>query len=525
MQFHPSAHRYSTFLLMLSLALAMGGCKSAERRAADQIARAQYAATNGDLVTAAVSLRKALLLRDDNPDAWAMLGQIEQQRERLGDAFNAFQRSDELKPSDPAILRALCYTGYVVGAATEASDAADRLLAISPGDSSALSVKALLALDQRDTKTAAQSIDAILRTSLQDETGIMLKARAAAIDKDVPGALKLVNEASAKSARPDGLQVLALQLYRLSGDVDGLRKTFPIVLSLTPESPDLHADYANFLFKTGETRKATRLLFDAMLKAPRDGQFLNWAFAILDTYASAGAPLFDDRVYSAPPSLLRTFAARYLVDHGAAADALRLVSANKPIDPADRGIYARALLGLGRGAEARQTVAALLNKQGSQDADALVVRAYLDLADGRSDRAVIDAQAAVVSDGGSVAARIALARAFEARKNEALARSTLVDAANDLPHSRTILAALLDFLQKKGDMDGQLGAIRTFADANSGDPRGWKMLEAICAKQHNSACVATAQDKARDAASDFYAPNPNRPNRERGLFSPIKRPT
>ena len=489
------------------------------------MALAQYAATNGDLTTAAISLRKALTLRDDNADTWAMLGQVEQQRERLGEAYMAFQRADELKPGDPAILRAVCYTGYVVGAAREAGDAADRLLAISPGDTNALSVKALLALDQRDTKTAAQFIDAILRVSPQDETGTLLKGRALAIDANVPGALALVNDGIARSAKSGGLQVLALQLYRLAGDVEGLRKTYPAVLALTPTNADLHADYANFLFKTGETQKAATLLFDAMIQEQRNGPFLGWAFQLLDTFTPrGGAPLFDQRLFKAPPSLLRTFAARYLVDHGASATAIKLVASSKGVDPADLGIYARALVGVGRTQEARTVVNDVLSTTGAKDADALVARSTFALADRHFDQAVIDAQTAVVSDATSIGARLALARAFEARNGVALARGALVSAANDLPHSTMILSALLDFLQKKGDTDAMVGAIRTFADGNSNDPRGWKMLEAVCAKQGNSACVETARTNGKVALTNFYMPNPNRPSLDRGLFSPIKRP-
>ena len=511
--------------LAVFLALTVVGCKSAERRAADAMALAQYQASAGDFNNAAVNLRRSLELRDDNADGWTMLGQVEQQRERVGEAFQAYQRADELKPGDVSVLRALCYTGYIVGAARDSEDAADRLLAVSPADPNGLSVKALLALDQRDTATALRYADAILAVTPGDEAAIMLKARSEAVKGDIASALTLVNDAIGKSKNPGGLQVLALQLYRLSGDVEGLRKTYPATLAISSGNSDLSADYANFLFKTGDTKKASKVLFDAMIKEQRTGPYLVWAFQLLETYAPRGAaPLFDPRIYNLPPSLLRTFSARYLLDRGAAADAIRLVAPAKGIDPADLGIYARALLATGRVSEAQKIVDDVLQKSSANDVDALITRSTIARSAGRLDRAVIDAQAAVVSDATSVAARIALVRAFTAQKKDALARDALVDAANDLPHSTVILSALLDFLQEKGDTDAMTGAIRTFADGNIGDPRGWNMLESICAKQHNSACVETARAKGKAALTDFYLPNPNRPNRERGLFSPIKRP-
>ena len=527
MQPHKIQRLFFGYVLPLFLGLSIAACGSSRQRANDAYGLAQQNIAAGNIVGAGFELRRAVQIRDDIPDIWLLLGQVEQRLGNLREAYLAFDRADELRPGDPDTLRALSYTGYVVGASRQAADAADRLLNLAPGDSNGLIIKGLLALDDGDTASALKEAEAILKPDATNETGILLKARAMTVAGDAKGAQDLIEETIARApGEHGGLRALALQIHRVDGNVEGLRATFPALLKANPDNDDLYIDYANFLYKTGDTAAARRILTDGLLKEARNGSYIAWAFSVFDRYEPADKlPILDPRIAKAPASILRTTAARYLLERGDAIGAAALVAPQGIVDSGDRGIYAAAIDQLGKHAEAKAIVDDLLAKPDNQDADALVLRARWALAERNFDRAITDSQAAVVADPSNVGARLMLARAYNESGAVPRARQVLVTAANDLPKSHIIARALLDFLQKTGDKGALLGAIRAFADANPSDPGAWTMLANVCAEQGNTACVASARAQAQDALTNYDLPNPDRPNLQRGLFSPLKRKT
>jgi predicted Zn-dependent protease len=518
---------WTGFVPALFLGISLSACESSQKKASDAAMLAQQQAEAGDFIGAGQNLRRAVQLRDDDSAIWLLLGQVEQRNGHLPEAFAAYNRSDELKPGNADTLRAIAYSGYMIGAIKDAGDAADRLLSLAPSDTAALSVKGLIALDSRDTKAALEAAEAILRANPADETGILLKARAMAVAGDVDSAQTLIRETMAQRGESSGLTALALQIDRLAGNAKGVGATFPALLKLSPDNSDLYVDYANFLYKTGDPVKARAILAEGMVKERRNGPYLTWAFRVLDQFEPTNVPpRLDPKIAKAPASLLRTAAARYLLDRGDAAGAASLVSPQGSIDPRDRGLYAAALDAMGRRKDAEAIVTELLANVGNNpDPEALILRARWSLAAGKPDKAAIDAQTAVLTDSTIARARVVLAQAYAAKGDDARVRQILTQATQELPSNRRILMVLLDFLQKKGDKDGMMAAVRAFADANPADPGSWDMVANFCAVQRNTACVETARARQRVAQTDYDMPNPNRPNIERGLFSPLKRKT
>jgi Tfp pilus assembly protein PilF len=517
----------SAFVPSLFFVLSLSACDSSKTRATNAALYAQQQIEAGDFIGAGQNLRRAVQIRDDDSKIWLLLGQVEQRNGHVPESFAAYNRADELHPGDPDTLRAIAFSGYMIGAIRDAGAAADRLLTIMPTDSSALSVKGLIALDTRDTKAALDAAESILRTNPADETGILLKARAIAVSGDVDGAQALIRETVSRTGATPGMTALALQIDRVAGNADGMRATFPALLKLSPENIDLYVDYANFLYKTGDPGRARAILAEGMAKQRRNGPYLAWAFQILDRFEPTNVPpRLDPKIVKAPASLLRTAAARYLLDRGDAAGAASLVSPDGSIDPRDRGLYAAALDAMGRRKEARAIVDELLaTTNNNPDPEALILRARWSLASGKADQAAIDAQTAVLADSTNTRARLVLANAYLAKGDDARVRQVLTQATQELPTNRRVLAALLDFLYKRGDKEAMLGAVRAFADANPADPGSWNMVANLCAAQRNSACVESARERQRVAQTDYDMPNPDRPSIARGLFSPLKRKT
>ncbi len=513
----------SAIFVGLSMLVAATGCASKSERANDAYVRAQQFAAGGNIADAKRELNRAVAIRDDVPDIWFALGQMRLQSGELPEAFTAFGRADELRPGDAATLRPLAYTGYMIGATRLAQDAVDRLLALVPNDGQGLAVKGLLALDKGETETTLESAEKILAVSPSDETGLLLKARAIAVGGKVDDAIKMLRDAAQGQAAKPGINFALLQFYRAKGDAAGMQTVFPGLIAGQKDNADLSLDYVNLLYRTGKIAEARKLWSDTVVSKRDDAKFIAWAFETYDNAEPEGAPAYlDDRLTKMGGSPLRSAAGQYLITRREYARAAALIGQGNGATENDRGMYAVALDGLGRRAEAQKLVDGILNGvNGRQDPNALMLRAKWAAAARNFDRANADAQNAVIADPSNLEARVILAQSYLASDQPLRTRQVLAQAVRDLPRSRRALSAYLTFLQGVGDNASAIAAARTFADRNASQPWGWSTLAATCQKVGDAACIISAKRRYDVAIRDFTFANPSRPFKLRGLFSPL----
>lgn len=515
---------HAFFMLGVAI-LALPGCASkAEQANEAYVAAQQYMAYN-NLVDARRELLRAVALRDDVAEVWAALGQVHLTTGALPDAFTAFTRADELRPGDATTLRPLAYTGYMIGATRLAQDATDRLLALSAADPQGLAVKGLLALDKGDTEVSLAAANGILAAAPNDETGLMLKARAMAVDGKIDEAIALLETAIKTSDARSGLSMSLLQFYRAKGNVSGMMSVFPTLLTVQKDNADFALDYSNLLYRTGKPDEARKIWSDTVLTRPKDGKFLAWAFEVYD-YAEPldRAPALDPRIVRSGPSALRSAAAQYLIARQGYASAASLLARGGLADT-DRGLYAVALEGLGKRSEADALVDTILaGDKAAQDPNALMLRAKRLVAAGKFERASADAQTAVVADPSNLPARLVLADAYRASDQPLRVRQVLAEAVRDLPRNRRALSIYLQFLHASGDHASAIAVARNSADANTTQPWNWQMLATTCQKAGDAACVINAKRRYDIALRDYSFTNPARPFKMRGLFSPLPTP-
>ena len=506
-----------------AMLLTLAGCASKTQRANEAYTQAQQFLTDGKPAEAKRELLRAVSIRDDVPDIWFALGQMRLQSGELPEAFTAFGRADELRPGSAETLRPLAYTGYMIGATRLAQDAVDRLLALSPGDGQGLAVKGLLALDKGDSDVTIAAADAILASSPNDETGLLLKARAIAVDGKVDDAIKLLQAATAGSASKPSIDFALLQFYRAKSDVAGMQSVFPDVIAAQKGNADLSLDYCNLLYRTGKIAEARKLWSDTVVAKRDDAKFITWAFEFYDNVEPAGQPAYlDDRLAKQPGSPLRSAAGQYLITRKEYARAAVLIAQGNGAAENDRGLYAVALDGLGKRAEAQALVDAITNAgTDTQDANALMLRAKWGAAAKSFDRAYADAQGAVLADPSLLEARMTLAQSYSSNNQPLRARQVLAEAVRDLPRSRRALSAYLQFLQLAGDHSSAIAAARNFADANGSQPWGWNTLAVACQRIGDAACIISAKRRYDVSVRDFTFTNPSRPFKMRGLFSPL----
>lgn len=506
-----------------AMLFALAGCDTAGQRATKAYAKAQQHVANGEIADAKRELLIAVAARDDRPDVWYALGQMRLASGELPEAFSSFGRADELRPGDVSILQPLAYTGYMVGATRLAKEAVDRLLVLSPTDPQGLAVKGLLALDKGEPEVTLEAANAILLVTPNDDTGLMLKARAMAVDGDLDGAIALLQEAEKTAGPKSGLSYSLLQFYRAKRDVAGMESVFPGLIAAQKTNFELALDYSNLLYRTGKIEQARKLWSDTVLANRNDARFIAWAFEVYDAHEPLDRPpVLDARLTKVGGSPLRSAGGQYLVLRRDYAGALALLGQGNGVADSDRGLYAVALDGLGRRAEAEALVNTILaEKNRAQDPNALMLRARWAVAQKIFDRASADAQTAIVADPSNLEARFTLAQSYLANSQPQRTRQVLAEAVRDLPRSRRALVAYLQFLHSIGDNAGAVSVARNFADANGSQPWSWGMLAMTCERAKDPVCATTARRNQQSAMTDFTFSNPARPFKMRGLFSPL----
>jgi tetratricopeptide (TPR) repeat protein len=512
-----------SIFLGFALVATLSGCSTKAQRANDAYGRAQQLIANGDIAGARRELLKAVAARDDLPDIWVALGQTRLAAGEMPEAFTAFSRADELRPGDVSTLRPLAYSGYMIGATQLSQDATDRLLALAPGDPQGLAVKGLLALDKGETATTMEAAEAILATTPNDDTGIMLKARAMAVGGKVDDAVKLLEDAMRVAGPKSGIAMSLLQFYRAKGDSAGMESVFPSLIAAQKDNAELALDYSNLLYRTGKTDAARKIWSDAVLANPNDGQFIAWAFNVYDNAEPGDKPtMLDERIMRFGPSPLHSATGQLLISRKEFARAIAFLTRGGSTADADRGLYAVALDGIGKRAEAEAIVNNILDTANArQDPNALMLRARWALQARNFDLAKANVQNSILADPTNFEARLLLARAYSETKQPERVRQVLAQAVRDLPRSRRPLVAYVQFLESIGDQRSAVSAARNFADANRSQPWSWGMLATTCDRASDGACATTARQYQQTAMRDLTFENPSRPFKLRGLFSPL----
>ena len=511
------------FFVVGAMFLALPGCASKAERANEAFAQAQQLATAGQLPEAKVAIMKSIAIRDDVADVWFTLGQLHMATGALPEAFTAFGRADELRPGNVDTLRPLAYAGYMIGAARLSKDAVDRLLVLAPDDAQGLAVSGLLALDKGEPEATIAAADKILSVSPNDETGILLKARAIAVQGKVDDAIAMLKASQATAAGQPSINSALLQLYRAKSDVAGMLSVFPVLLEVQKDNFELALDYSNVLYRTGQIDAARKIWSNAVVQKRADSQFIAWAFDLYDNVEPADRPAYlDDRLTKMGGSPLRSAAGQYLLTRREYARALALITQGNGATDSDRGLQAVALDGLGKRAEAEELVNTLLSDTGgTQDSNALMLRAKWALAAGKLERANADAQNAIVSDGSNLEARLVLAQSYMASDQPLRVRQVLAEGVRDMPRSRRALTAYIQYLHSQGDLKTAAAAARGFADSNTSQPWAWNVLLMTCQKANDGGCAIGAKRRYDMALRDYTFSNPSRPFKMRGLFSPL----
>ncbi len=505
----------------VAASLFLSGCSDRYGIAADNasLAQAQFAA--GNLIEARESIQRAIIERDDVAEYFILLAQIEMASGQAAGAFNAYSRALDLQADNISILQNIAELGLQTGRIEEADEAADRMLLLAPGLARALLVKGFIAIEQKRYNDARRFSSEILEGNPNDQGGIILAARLNALEGRFDDAVALVENAlSGSQNESEALNATLLEVYRAQGNVEGMKVTFPKVVSAAGQIAEYQLDYVNFLYKVGERGAARKQAVTMVSARPNDTVMLAALVRLLLEYDSS--PLTEGQLESLARTGTRAAQlafARFYLETRQLDQAMTVIARPLGEGVAEaQGLAARILLAQGRGREAGKLADQVLTADPRQP-DALLTRSALRLASGQTDAAIEDANVVVSDAPQEYAGYVALAKAQLATGSRLRARQVFERGINTLPQSALLAAAYEEFLRSEGDGARVLSLRADLAAASPSSLRAVRAYIAACGEFGTATCRNRGERAFALAARSFVIDQPPGTPRPKGMFA------
>jgi tetratricopeptide (TPR) repeat protein len=445
-------------LLLLTVALLLCACTGAESRKASFIAQGQRHMAEHEWQKARLDFGNALQIDPKDQKLQLLLAQL---AERTGEFNEAAGRYRALLDRDPGnvVARAALGRLYAGGGLTnEAISLAQEGLATRPEDPSLLTARGAARAMRGDTVGALQDAEAALARTPTDADTATLTASLYQRQGRNDEALAVLLKASV--ALPDniGLHVIAAQALVVAGrDLEAEQQLLEVV-RLEPKVQKHRYRLAQFYVLQKNIDAAERTLRAAIAAAPDD---VEPKLALANLIAAqrsfeTGEKSLKQLVASDPGNLaLQMGLGEYYETHQrpvlAAAVYRQVITAGgtKAQGLGARNRLAAMALAANRSAEASGLIDEIL-KVSPHDNEALTMRANVALARGDSTGAIADLRLVLRDQPNTAAILRALAAAYLANRDVALAEETLRAAIQTSPTDIPTRLALADLLMKSG---------------------------------------------------------------------------
>lgn len=505
-------------LFIIAGAASLAACTPSDAAAAEDAAEAQALLEQRRIAEARLAIKRAIEVRDDEPQFHILRGRIEMAAQSTSGAFDAYNDARSLDPTNMEALQAVSQLGLQTGHFRQSIEATDAILALSPDEPGALLVRGLHAVVRRRFEEADGFADRILARNPSDEGGVILKARIAVRKAAPQDALDVLSAYGASKPNTVGVVLTRLEVYRAMRDAAGMRSQFALLRKLAPGDRELRTDEANFAFKTGRSEDGHALVIalladsgtrretvDALLALWREYGIADVADARLAAIAATGSAATRRAVAEFFAWRGRLAAARAMADGLGAAE-------REPLD-------ALLLLREGRSAQARRLSDRILDRDATQCL-ALTVRAEALLGAGKPVDAQRSAQLAASQCPAELEAWTALATAYAQRGDTDNARRVWRQGVEANPQNPEIAASAIDWLTASGQEREALAAARRLTRNAPALLGGWRLYRATC-RRLDPSCVASAEAGLRDAATLYAIDLPPGQALPNGLFGRI----
>lgn len=425
--------------LWLVATLFLAACDSPEERAEKHYSRGQALMEQGEPEKARLEFRNAVRLDGRHAGARFALGEM---AERSGSIRNALGNYRQAAEADPTHLQArikLAEINLLGGQLDEARLYADEAAALDADNAGLLAVQAAILYRSGDiegglaTARRALSLDQSVVTAHALLIGDLVQTDRA------PEALEYLDSVLADLPENEALNNLKLQVLALMQDSDGAMRQLAAMADMFPDEPRYRLSLAQAYAGTDRLPEAEAELRVVLEQHPQD---TNAMLAIAQVvYAQRGDTAtveelagFIETLPATDVSLPVRFA---LVDlhrrAGRLDEAVSLLRESEAAmpRPADRNQVrvqmARIELSRSNRAEAKALVDQVLDRDGD-NAEALAIRASLEIDDLRPEDAILTLRRALNADPQNAQLMLLEARAHERNGNPVLARERLASA-------------------------------------------------------------------------------------------------
>ncbi|MFM9978675.1 MAG: tetratricopeptide repeat protein [Sphingomonadaceae bacterium] len=498
------------------LALWLAACGPNSELAARKAAEAATLLDAGDLYNARQAALTAVKARDDSAANWIMLGRVDLAGGRIGDAYSAYSRAIELDATNIEALQVISQIALQAGRPRDASRFADQLLALAPNQTGAQLTKGFVALIENRVDEADAHANAILAQAPQDDGGIVLKVRVLARQDKLDEAAALLEKQLTQSTN-DVILTTLIEVRRKQGDGAALEAALTRMVGKSP-TDDRVFDLASVQHKRGRTEAARRTILARLAARPDDANLharaAEW-WIENDPDGFSPDRIVEIAVNGTLP--MRTVAARVLLAHGRAQDAVKVIQPvmNAGTPPDLRALYASARAAQGAQSEALAIVDKVIDAD-ETNAFAHLARARIKLASGDLTRALSDAQLVLRDDPKSVEARLLIIDVYRRRNDMTRARRLFEEATRQLPQNLQVARAYVAFLGAKGDSGRALEIADAYTKLNPARVGGWNLLGEQC---RDPACAAQVA-RGRQTALATFTPDGGR-GPARGMFGSL----
>ncbi|MDZ7626881.1 MAG: tetratricopeptide repeat protein [Parvularculaceae bacterium] len=478
----------SAQLLIAVSAFVLASCASPEQRLEKYNESGARFLEDGKLGMANVQFLNALKIDEQNVDALIGLKAIAEKKGDYSQMFGLLQRLNRIDSKNVRVRMDLAKLYLLGNEAADALELADSLIAEDPKNAEALAIKSAILFrlgNSADAVTLAKQSLAI-DPKLADAVAVLASDRVK--EKDLEGALAILDGAIAADGSVSVLQLLRVQVLSSLGRTDDVRAAYLSLVEQNPKDANYRRLYVTALLEKGELEKARAQLVEIAGLVPKQNE------AKLDIvrvdFRIGGRAKAEDtfkRLIADNPEEpdLKFAYGGFLREQNDLAAAEKVYAGIASRKDADLDEILRAKNELaairisgGKRAEAEAIIDEIL-KADAKDSGALTKRAGFKIESGDIDGAVADLRLVVNDNPDFWPPRLLLAAAFEQKGDLNLAESEFARAVETSKRAARPSHLYARYLIRQNKMDRAIKALTDSLAIDPDDADNLKLLAAL----------------------------------------------
>ena len=226
---------------------ALVACTPPEQKAKGYYESGQKYLDQKDYVKAALEFRNALKVKQDYPDAWFGMAQVEESDKNWNLVAGNLKKVLELDPKYNKARLALARLLMLGGNFDEALRNVNTALELDPKDASVHAMKAAILLKLAKTPEAIQEANNALTIDPSSADALMVLAAERLNANDNPAVQSLIDKGLKVSPKSVGLQLFALNYYQKIANVTAQEATLRSIVAIEPNLPNYQKALVTFL--------------------------------------------------------------------------------------------------------------------------------------------------------------------------------------------------------------------------------------------------------------------------------------